>query len=197
MSVKPRNIWAVGRNYADHAAEMKTVVPREPMVFLKSGGCAVTSADILLPAWASEVHHEIEVALKFDHRLEFSEFALALDLTERRMQSAAKANGTPWTLAKSFKGACPVSPFKNLSNIDSLKEFSIELEVNGERKQTGRLRDLIFSAPVLREYLLAHFPVEAGDWLLTGTPAGVGSMRRGDLLVGRIPGQIEMRWSVL
>jgi 2-keto-4-pentenoate hydratase/2-oxohepta-3-ene-1,7-dioic acid hydratase in catechol pathway len=195
--MEPRNIWAVGRNYVNHAVEMKAEVPSEPMIFLKAGGCANPGSEILLPSWVSEVHYEVELALKFDKRLEFSEFALALDLTERKLQSAAKAKGTPWTIAKSFLGACPISAFKKLGNTNEIEEFSIELEVNGVLKQKGFLRDLVFSAPVLREFLCKHFPVEEGDWLLTGTPAGVGPMKSGDRLLGRIPGLIEAVWNVI
>ncbi len=195
--MKPRNIWAVGRNYVNHAAEMKAEVPSEPMIFLKSGGCANFGSEIMLPPWVSEVHYEIELALKFDHDLEFTEFALALDLTERHLQSAAKAKGTPWTIAKSFLGACPISPFQKLTNVSEIEKLTIELEVNGALKQKGALRDLVFSASTLRDYLRKHFPIEEGDWLLTGTPAGVGPMKSGDRLLGRIPGHVEAKWTVV
>jgi acylpyruvate hydrolase len=194
--MKPRNIWAVGRNYLDHAKEMKADLPKAPLIFLKSGGCASFGDKVILPAWASEVHHEIELALKFDRQLEFSEFALALDLTERALQSEAKTKGLPWTTAKSFIGACPITPFKKINDLSALDAFSVELEINGTLKQKGFTKDFIFSIPVLREHLLRHFPVEEGDWLLTGTPAGVGPLKKGDTLIGRIPGQIEFNWTV-
>lgn len=194
--MKPRHIWAVGRNYADHAKEMKAALPKEPLIFLKGGGSASSSEVISLPSWTQDVHHEIELALKFDGNLEFSEFALANDLTERHFQSEAKKSGLPWTLAKSFIGSCPISPFMPLPNLDVITNFSIELEVNGQIRQKSQLTAMIFTPEVLREYLLARFPVEPGDWLLTGTPEGVGPIRDGDRLVGRIPGQIEIHWSV-
>jgi len=194
--MKPRHIWAVGRNYLDHAKEMKAELPKEPMIFLKAGGCASTGDEITLPPWSKEVHHEIELALKFDANLQFAEFALALDLTERALQSEAKARGTPWTLAKSFTGACPITPFKKLPSLAALEEFSLELEVNGRLRQKGFIKDLIFPIPVLRRYVLDHFPVEEGDWFLTGTPAGVGPLKPGDRLTGRIPGEIEATWTV-
>jgi len=193
----PRNIWAVGRNYVNHALEMKAELPSQPMIFLKSGGCANPGREIVLPSWVTEVHYEVELALKFDHRLEFSEFALALDLTERKLQSEAKAKGTPWTIAKSFQGACPISPFKRLESLGEIEQLSIELEVNGTLKQKGALRDLVFSPSILRDYLCKHFPVEDGDWLLTGTPAGVGPMKSGDRLLGRISGHLETLWMVV
>lgn len=195
--MKPRHIWAVGRNYLKHAQEMKAELPKEPMIFLKAGGCAITGEKISLPAWSKEVHHEIELALKFDANLQFSEFALALDLTERVLQSEAKAKGLPWSMAKSFTGACPISNFKKITSTTKLETLSLELEVNGQLKQKGFLKDLIFPIPLLRQYVLDHFPVEEGDWFLTGTPEGVGPLKRGDHVKGRIPGEIEASWLVV
>ena len=86
-----RNIWAAGRNYGDHAKELGNDVPTEPIIFLKAGSCAFFGQEIALPSWAQEVHHEIELALKFDANLEISHFGLALDLTERKLQNHLKS----------------------------------------------------------------------------------------------------------
>lgn len=194
--MKPRHIWAVGRNYIDHAKEMKADLPKEPLIFLKAGGCASSGDKIRLPKWSKEIHHEIELALKFDADLQFSEFALAIDLTERAVQAEAKTKGLPWTMAKSFTGACPITAFKKFSSLADLEGLSVELEVNGTLRQKGFIKDFIFPIPVLRDYVVERFPVEEGDWLLTGTPAGVAQLKKGDTAKGRIPGRIEITWTV-
>src|SRR5688572_19799974 len=106
-----RNIWAVGRNYAEHAKELGNKAPLEPLIFLKAGSSAFFGAEISLPPWTQEVHHEIEMALQFGEDLNLISYGLALDLTERKIQNQLKANGHPWTLAKSFSNACPISRF--------------------------------------------------------------------------------------
>jgi 2-keto-4-pentenoate hydratase/2-oxohepta-3-ene-1,7-dioic acid hydratase in catechol pathway len=192
-----RNIWAVGRNYADHAKELGNEVPTTPLIFLKAGSSAtVNSTEILLPGWSEEVHHEVELALKFNSHLQITEAAIALDLTERKVQGAAKREGKPWTLAKSFKEACPVSSFFSAKNLESLQNLDIKLWVNDELRQDGNTEQMIFSIPALVEYVLEHFPVCPGDLLLTGTPAGVGSLMRGDKVRAQIVGEMTHIWQV-
>lgn len=192
-----RNIWAVGRNYADHAKELGNDVPTEPMIFLKAGSSAsVFSNEIVLPWWTEDVHHEVELALKFNASLGIVEGAVALDLTERKIQSAAKKTGAPWTLAKSFDNACAVSAFFSVHKVEELQDLRLRLWVNDELKQEGRTSQMIFKIPQLIEYVVGHFPVCAGDLLLTGTPAGVGPLQAGDRVKAEIEGQITHQWLV-
>lgn len=192
-----RNIWAVGRNYADHAKELGNEVPKEPFFFLKAGSSAsVYSSEIILPWWTEEVHHEIELALKFNSSLKVVEGAVALDLTERKIQNAAKKAGQPWTLAKSFDGACAVSAFFSLPKPEELQDLRLRLWVNDELRQEGRVSQMIFGIPQLIEYVVGHYPVCAGDLLLTGTPAGVGPLQPGDRVKAEIEGQITQQWLV-
>jgi acylpyruvate hydrolase len=192
-----RNIWAVGRNYADHAKELGNQVPAQPMIFLKAGSCAsLNSTEIILPWWSDEVHHEVELALKFNNSLKIQECAVALDLTERRLQNEAKKNGTPWTLAKSFDGACAVSAFFTIKTLADMADKRLRLWVNDELRQDGRTSQMIFSSQTLIDYLMQKFPVCAGDLLLTGTPAGVGPLRDGDIVKANIDGEITHQWKV-
>ena len=92
-----KNIWAVCRNYADHAAEMKAEAPQSPFFFLKAGSTNESGSKIKLPRWSKDVHHELEIAYKIDEDLSFSHITLALDLTARDTQADAKAKGLPWT----------------------------------------------------------------------------------------------------
>ncbi len=177
-----RNIWAVGRNYADHAAELKNPVPTSPLFFLKAGTSIETGSKIKLPAWSNDVHHELEIALWIDENLQYSHLTLALDLTARDAQNEAKLKGTPWTLAKSFTSACPLGSWISLAEISSFESLQFQLKINHQIKQKGYAKDMIFKPETLLQFVKNHFPVVASDVLLTGTPAGVGPLRSGDLL---------------
>jgi 2-keto-4-pentenoate hydratase/2-oxohepta-3-ene-1,7-dioic acid hydratase in catechol pathway len=199
MQIKnePRNIWAIGRNYAEHAKELGNEVPKEPLIFLKAGSSAVFASELTLPAWSQEVHHEIELALCFDNQFKIQSAALALDLTERHFQNLLKAKGSPWTLAKSFTGACPLSDFFPVKSLDELSALDIRLFINGELRQSGSTSQMIFSLQQQIDYVRAHFPVCAGDLLLTGTPSGVGPIKRGDRLRGELVGKMTKEWTIL
>ncbi len=185
-SVLTKNIWAVGRNYAKHASEMKADIPTEPFFFLKAGTSVEMGSKISLPAWSEDVQHEIEIALWIDENLNYSHFSLALDLTARDAQNAAKAKGLPWTLAKSFIGACPIGPWISLNEISDVQTLQFELAINNKPVQTGRASDMIFKPQQLLEYLKLHFPLAPYDVILTGTPEGVGRLNKGDSLVATL-----------
>ncbi len=179
-----RNVWAVGRNYGAHAKEMGSDLPSKPMIFLKAGSTVTFESDVTLYRGSADIHHEIEIALRFGKKpdanglLEFDRVALALDLTARDLQTELKKESHPWTLAKSFRESCPMSAALEISNPPPRFEF--ELVVNGERRQRGDTKNMLFNFEELRVYVLAAFPVVPGDWLLTGTPEGVGPLKPGD-----------------
>lgn len=192
-----QNIWAVGRNYAEHAKELGNEVPTEPMIFLKAGSSATLAAnEIHLPDWAKDVHHEVELALRFDENLQISEACMALDLTERTKQNQLKSKGHPWTLAKSFKESCPLSNFFPVADLDELKNLNITLKVNGNIRQNGNTSQMIFELEQLITYVKKHFPVVAGDLLLTGTPSGVGPITHGDILEAQLGEKMKHSWKV-
>lgn len=185
-----KNIWAVGRNYSAHAKELGNEVPSEPFIFLKSGSCLVKNHKVQLPSWAVDVHYEGELAVEFtksvggekhpqpNQEWGFARVYLALDLTERKKQAELKSKGLPWTLAKSFQNACPISSQSVLlENEDTFKNLSFTLKLNGELKQQGSPKQMIFGLSNLKDFVLKHFPVEPGDLLLTGTPEGVGPVK--------------------
>lgn len=192
-----QNIWAVGRNYAEHAKELGNEVPSKPLIFLKAGSTSTIAAhELHLPSWTSELHHEIELALQFDENLQIDEACIALDLTDREMQNQLKAKGQPWTLAKSFKGACPLSAFFPVNDLEDLSNLDLILKVNNETRQKGNTSQMIFKMEDLANFVRHHFPVAPGDLLLTGTPAGVGPLRKGDVLDAEIVGKMKHRWVV-
>ena len=192
-----RNIWAVGRNYADHAKELGNEIPEQPLIFLKAGSCAtLNSNEIVLPWWTEDVHHEVELALKFGPTLKITEGAVALDLTERKIQNELKKKGQPWTLAKSFNDACAISPVFPLKKFEEFSNRPLRLWVNDELRQDGNTSQMIFGLQKLVDYVLERFPVCPNDFLLTGTPAGVGPIKAGDVVKAQFEGEITHVWKV-
>lgn len=193
-----QNIWCIGRNYAEHAQELGNPVPTEIMVFLKAGSTAsIDQPQLKIPSWCSELHHEIEVALELDHSLQVSHAYLSLDLTDRERQNKLKKQGHPWTLAKSFKGATALACKTPVQKIAELNNLQLQLWVNGELRQKGNTRDMIFSYEQIIAFVKEHFPVVPGDIILTGTPPGVGPFKRGDTLKAEIENLGSHTWQVV
>ncbi len=182
MSQMIQNIWAVGRNYAEHAKEMKAEIPKEPLFFLKAGSCIETGSSIHLPTWSNDVHHELEMAFWIDENLNLSHISLALDLTARDAQTLAKNKGLPWTQSKSFKGACPLGSWVSLTDLQNSNELSFKLFKNKQLVQSGHYQDMIFKPQQLLDYVKNFYPVRPHDVLLTGTPEGVAQIKSGDTL---------------
>jgi 2-keto-4-pentenoate hydratase/2-oxohepta-3-ene-1,7-dioic acid hydratase in catechol pathway len=181
------NIWGIGRNFAEHAEELGNQVPSDPIVFMKSENCLTREGEIRIPECAEDLHFEGEIALEFSHSPNadwcYSRAFLVLDLTDRKIQSRLKDQGLPWTLAKSFPRACPLSA--NSIPVFSLEEFMdlrFELKVNGVIKQEGDPHLMIFNPLRLSEFFTNRLPAQKGDLLLTGTPKGVGPVRPKDRL---------------
>ena len=181
--INHQHVWAVGRNYIDHAKEMNAVPPQQPMFFLKGGGTISLENKIELPTWTQNIHHELELAYlisKVNNQFVFSHVTLALDLTARDVQAAAKKNGEPWTLAKSFKQSCPLGPWLKLNSVKT--NYFFRFSVNDIVRQNGCVEDMIFNPTTLLQFAEKHFPVQSGDVLLTGTPSGVNALIKGDKL---------------
>lgn len=195
-----RNVWCVGRNYTEHARELGNAVPEsndDPMIFLKAGSSIVPNEKTFaLPDFTADIHNECEIAFRFGPRGEFTEMTLALDLTAREVQSKLKEKQHPWTLAKSFKAACPIGPLVKIPATLDLENIPFSFTVNGEIRQSGNSRDMIHSVYKLKEYVLNRFPVVEGDLLLTGTPKGVGLVKKGDRLAAEIPGILRAAWEI-
>lgn len=193
-------VVCIGRNYAEHAKELNNAVPTEPLLFIKPGSCVVPLSDgFQLLADRGEVHYEAEIAVLIGKPLSrnpnaeevldaISGFAPALDLTLRDLQSELKAKGYPWELAKSFDGACVLAPFVPGDAVADLTDIGIRLEINGEVRQDGNSCDMINPILPMIQHIAAHFSLQPGDVILTGTPAGVGPLHADDELVLELPG---------
>ncbi len=196
-SVRVGKIVAVGRNYAEHAAEMGT--PGEPPVlFLKPASSLLRDVDAVpVPTSAGEVHHEVELvvvigtpgkAIAVDRALEHVlGYAVGLDLTLRDVQTVAKERGEPWALAKGFDGASPISAVVGRDEVGDGSGLAILLDVNGRRRQDGNTDQMIRGVPEIVAHVSSWMTLERGDLLFTGTPAGVGPLQPGD----RVDAQID------
>ena len=200
-------IVCVGRNYDEHISEMLAERPSDPVLFLKPSTAILNEGNnITLPKFSNEVHHEIELALlivkeaksiKSDNWENYVAGAgIALDLTLRDHQSVAKKKGLPWCISKGFDGACPISSFVSFDDIKNIDKLKIELFVNGELRQSGNTKQMIFPPGKLLEYISSIFTLEPGDIVLTGTPSGVGPLQTGDQLKGIIENIGEMEFAV-
>ncbi|NQD79949.1 fumarylacetoacetate hydrolase family protein [Pseudomonas seleniipraecipitans] len=188
-------VVCVGRNYAEHAKELNNPLPTEPMLFIKPGSCVVPlEGGFSIPEDRGSVHYEVEIAVLIGKPLSrkpseeevrdaISGFAPALDLTLRDVQNKLKNQGHPWEPAKSFDGACVLAPFVPGDAVEDLAGIGIRLTINGEVRQDGISGDMIFAiVPVIQE-MAGNFNLQPGDVILTGTPAGVGPLHKGDELV--------------
>ena len=188
-----RRIYCIGRNYADHAIEMGHDPNKEPPFFFQKNAQNVdTSGTFPYPPQTSDVHHEMElvVALKsggadisLDNALEHVYgYGLGLDMTRRDLQGEAKKLGRPWEVGKSFEKSAPMSELVPASEIGHLDQGRICLKVNGEIKQDGDLNQMIWKVPEMIAYLSRFYDIAGGDLIMSGTPAGVGPVQRGDKL---------------
>lgn len=189
------NIWCLGRSYAAHAEELGNEIPKSPLIFLKASGCLLEGQnELVLPNKNDEIHHEVEMCLKLNESLVVSHYAVAIDLTNRTQQSILKSKGQPWTLAKSFIGSCPVGPWVSAENVD-LKNLDISLHINDAPKQNANTELLLFEIDFLIDYLKQNYPLQAGDLIMTGTPAGVGPIQSGDKITAKL-GESVSSWQV-
>ncbi len=181
----------VGRNYAEHAAELNNPVPDEPLLFMKPATSVVPmAAPIDLSRQQEPVHYETEIALLIGQPLSQASaeeglaavagVGLALDLTLRGLQSKLKAQGHPWERAKAWDGACPLSGFVAAQQVTCWSALRLCMQLNGEVRQHGSASEMLMSIPDLLAHISQTFSLLPGDVVLTGTPAGVGTLSKGD-----------------
>jgi len=200
-------IFCIGRNYAAHAVEMGHDPDREPpFFFLKHASALDTSGAFPYPQRTAEVHHEIEMVVALfkggthipvaDALNHVYGYAVGLDMTRRDLQAEAKKMGRPWDVAKSFEHSAPCGPLVPAARIGHPSVGAITLDVNGARRQEGELNQMIWKVPEMIAILSAHFALRPGDLIMTGTPAGVGAVQRGDVMHGRLAGVGEITVTV-
>ena len=192
-----RRIYCIGRNYADHAIEMGFDPNKEPPFFFqKNNSNIVIDGKFPYPSQTKDVHHELEmvVALKSggtnislekasDH---IYGYAVGLDMTRRDLQGVAKKMGRPWEIGKAFEKSAPIGVLSKIEEIGKLDSGKIVLKLNGKTKQEGNLNMMIWKVSEIISHLSQFYDIAAGDIIMTGTPAGVGPVQKGDKLEGTI-----------
>jgi len=188
-------IIAIGRNYAEHAKELNNPVPAVPVIFMKPDTAIIKdNKPFYHPDFSEDVHHEIEIVLKISkegkHISEkfaasyFDEVALGIDFTARDIQSRHKEKGLPWELAKAFDGSAPISNFVPKSKFANIYDLNFKLDINGEVRQQGNTRDLLFPFENIIAFVSQYITLKKGDLIFTGTPPGVSKVKVGDRLEG-------------
>ena len=202
-------IYCVGRNYAEHAREMGHDPNREPPFFFSKPAdtLVIDGGDFPYPGQSQDVHHEIELVAALgsggdniaeaDAMNHVFGYGVGLDMTRRDLQGEAKKMGRPWDTGKGFEHSAPCSNLKRASAIGHPTKGRIWLDVNGTVRQQGDLADLIWSIPEMIAYLSTLFTLRAGDLIMTGTPAGVAAVKRGDVLEGGVDGVGTIRTVVI
>ncbi|HRH10884.1 MAG TPA: fumarylacetoacetate hydrolase family protein [Bacteroidia bacterium] len=191
-------IICIGRNYAEHAKEMKAELPKEPVFFMKPDTALLKDADFYFPGFTTDLHHEIELVLKvckagkhIDEEFAgsyYDEIGLGIDFTARDIQAKCKEKGLPWEKAKAFDNSAPIGRFVKKSELQE-NNIDFELKVNGVVKQKGNSKDLIFSFNKVIAYVSQYVSLRVGDLIFTGTPEGVGPVLIGDKLEGSLNGE--------
>lgn len=199
-------IICVGRNYADHAKELKNDIPTEPVIFMKPDSALLKDGKAFyLPEHLGEIHHELEIVLRIckngKHIAEkfageyYDSIGLGIDFTARELQTQLKNKGLPWELAKGFDNSAVLGDLKPKADFDAAN-LGLELRINGEIKQVGNTADMLFSFDKIITFVSRYFSLRQGDLIYTGTPAGVGPVKIGDELVGYLNGQELLRFEV-
>ncbi|MEN9441241.1 MAG: hypothetical protein RLZ33_1318 [Bacteroidota bacterium] len=192
-------IICIGRNYADHAKEMKAEVPTAPVFFMKPDTAILRDGyDFYFPDFTQDLHYECELVVridkvgkniseKFAHKY-YSDITLGIDFTARDLQQQCKEKGLPWEIAKSFEHSAPISQkFISVENLD-LNNLTFELKKNSETVQVGHTSDMLFTIDKIIAYISQFMTLKKGDLIFTGTPAGVGPVQIGDVLEGFLEG---------
>ncbi len=204
-----RRIFCVGRNYAEHAREMGFDPDREPPFFFMKPSDALRPAEAPFPypSRSENVHHEVELVVALgrggkdvakEQALDLVwGYAVGLDMTRRDLQGEMKKAGRPWEAGKAFDASAPCGALRPAAEIGHPKSGAIWLKVNEESRQSGDLSELIWSVPETIEHLSSLFELKPGDLIFTGTPAGVGPVKPGDVMLAGIEGVGEIAVKVV
>ncbi len=194
-------IICIGRNYAEHAKELKNELPTEPVVFLKPETALLPkNHPFIYPEITKDLHFEVELVVRIDrlgkHIDEkfspkyYSSIGVGIDFTARDIQKQCKEKGLPWEKAKAFDHSAPIGlKFKNLSELTDPKSIKFELHKNGEVVQSGDSADMIFTIDNIISHVSKYFTLKIGDMIMTGTPKGVGPCNVGDRLEAFLEGE--------
>jgi fumarylpyruvate hydrolase len=205
-------IYCVGRNYAEHAREMGASGRESPLFFMKPADAVLSVGEgetgvLRYPGLTQDLHPEVELVVALregganltaaDAQRCIYGYAVGLDMTRRDLQSEAKKLGRPWDIAKGFDRSAPVGGITPAAWVEDLSKVEISLEVNGVRRQHGKVSDLIWPIPEILVHLSAAWELKPGDLIFTGTPAGVAAVGTSDLMTANGTDLAELRVRVM
>lgn len=190
-------IICIGRNYANHIAELKNERPEEPVIFMKPDSAVLLKQHpFVIPEFSDDIHHEVEILVrinkvgkyidaKFAHKY-YDEIGLGIDFTARDLQAKLKEKGLPWEKAKAFDGSAVVGGFLSKKEFSSLENINFELRNNGVAVQKGNTSHMLWNIDEIISYVSQFFTLKIGDIIFTGTPEGVAKVKPNDILEGFI-----------
>jgi len=188
-------IICIGRNYANHIAELKNERPAEPVIFMKPDSAVLLKQHpFVIPEFSEEIHHEIEIIVKinkvgkyiepkFAHKY-YDEISVGIDFTARDLQAKLKEKGLPWEKAKAFDGSAVIGDFLSKTDFISMENLSFELTNNAKTVQKGNTSHMLWKIDELISYISQFFTLKIGDIIFTGTPEGVAAVKPNDVLEG-------------
>lgn len=200
-------IICIGRNYSEHAKELKNEVPTEPVFFMKPDTALLKNGQAFyLPDFSNDIHHEVElviliskngknIAEKFARNY-YDKIGIGIDFTARDLQQKCKEKGLPWEKAKAFDNSAPIGEFELKTNLKQPEAIEFHLNINGETRQKGNSADLLFSFDKIIAYVSQFITLKTGDLIYTGTPAGVGPVKIGDKLEAFLEGKKMLEFEV-
>ncbi len=201
-------IICIGRNYVEHAQELKNEIPEEPVFFLKPDSALLRNNDpFYIPDWTNEVHHEIELVIKinrigkniekrFAHRY-FDEIGLGIDFTARDVQQKLKEKGLPWEKAKAFDQSAVISStFLDKTIFPDEEAINFKLNINGKTAQEGNSKMMMFGFEEIISHVSKYLTLKIGDLIYTGTPAGVSPVKIEDHLEGYLEDKKLLDFSI-
>lgn len=193
-------IICIGRNYVEHAKELNNPLPKVPIFFMKPESALLQkNSPFFYPEFSKDIHYETEIVLrikkvgkhiqeKFAHTY-FDEIGIGIDLTARDLQNNCKQKGLPWEIAKAFDGSAPLGTFVDKKKFSDINDLNFSLKINGEDRQAGNTKDMIFSFDHIISYVSQFVTLKMGDLIFTGTPAGVGPIKINDTFEAFIEGE--------
>jgi 5-carboxymethyl-2-hydroxymuconate isomerase len=192
-------IICLGRNYSEHAKEMKSEVPTTPILFLKPASAVIFDGEeIVRPALSKDLHHEVELVVvigrsgknvsESDAMNYVLGYGVGLDMTLRDVQNTLKDKGLPWFISKGFDTSAPLSVIIPKALVPDWRQLEIRCSVNGRMRQQTKVGEMIFSIEKMISYMSTFLTLEPGDLIFTGTPQGVGTLAEGDTITAELVG---------
>jgi 2-keto-4-pentenoate hydratase/2-oxohepta-3-ene-1,7-dioic acid hydratase in catechol pathway len=200
-------IICIGRNYVAHIDELNNEKPSEPVIFIKPDSALLRNGNpFVRPDFSQNIHYELELVIKIKKPGKaipkafasdyYDEVSLGIDMTARDLQDHLKAKGLPWEKAKAFDHSAVIGTFRNKEGLD-LNDCHFRLEKNGQNVQLGHTSLMLWPIDEIIEHVSQYFMLKTGDYIYTGTPAGVGPIAPGDRLVGYLEDQVLLETTVV